>query len=545
MKLTVAQVLSKFLKEADVAHVFGVSGHSVFDITDAMYVEPGIEFVPAQIELCASYMANSYAVAGRRLGACLGSSGAGVTNLVTGVAEAHKESTPLLVLGSDVDRDVSGKGASSWHEVPQAEIMQPITKLSRTLREPAQVFDFLLEAHRQATTCRTGPVYLGFPRDVQVAEIDVPEQPWIVPAPAAPAPDSALITHAADDLAAARAPLIIAGGGAYWSGAEKEVRRLAELLGAPVGTPHSKKGLLSERHPLALGTLGFGSYPFAEQAAQESDVILAVGTTFSEGLTQGFGHRVIPEAARIIHVDLDSSEIGKTYPVHLAIVGDAKQVLSALIGELERRGFPKAAPSPRLERIAREKEEWQQETARRGSVAEGPITHWHIYHALREVVPDETVIVGAGCTGEILSRLLATTPVVQSGDFRAIGHALSSAIGVKLALPDKPVVAISGDGSFMMELQELATAVRMGRQIPLLVVDNAAYGNMKRDQVRHYGGRVTGTELLIPNLCELARSFGVRGMRVERPAELRAAIQQTVSAGGPALLDIACPIEGL
>lgn len=546
MKLTVADVLAKFLKEASIEYVFGVAGHPLFAITDALYREPGIDLVPSQMEVTGAYMANGYAVAGRRSSACIASAGPGVTNLVTGAAEAFKESTPLFVLGADVENRVAHKGASSWHELPQAEIMAPITKLSRTLRDPAQVFETLQEAHRAALSGRAGPVYLGFPPGVQATEIDVPDRPWLAAMPPVPSADPSAIEQAAAELAQAKAPLIIAGGGVYWANAGKQVGQIAEALNAPVGTSHTAKGVLSEEQAHAIGSLGFGAYPFADGCAQEADVILAVGTTFSEAMTRGYGHRVIPEGARIIQIDLDPAEIGKSYPVQVSIVGDALQALTALQDALRQRPQQHGAErQARMERIRREKAEWFAELARRGSTTEGPITHAHIVHAVQQVVQKDAVLIAAGCTGEIVSHAIATAPVYESGDFRAIGHGLASGIGIKLAVPERQVITMTGDGSFMMELSELATARRTGLPLVVLVVNNSAYGGMKRDQIRNYGGRIIGTELCLPKFQQLAESFGIFGRRVERPAELEPALQAAMGAGGPALIDVVCPVQGI
>jgi acetolactate synthase-1/2/3 large subunit len=546
MKLTVSHLLARFLHEAHVEYIFGVSGHPLFSITDAIYQEPGIDLVPAQMELPGAYMANAYAAAGRRLGACLGSAGPGVTNLLTGVAEARKESVPLIAIGADVDAAVSGRGASSWHELPQAEVMAPVTMLSRTLRDPGCVLEALQEAHLVAVSGRKGPVYLGFPPDVQEAEVEVPDQPWIGPATAPLAADAAAIERAAAALAAAAAPVIITGGGVHWSQAEAEILQLAELLDAPVANPHAHKGILPETHPNVVGVAGYGSYPFADAFVKEADVILAVGLTFSEGMTYGYRHRLIPEGASIVQIDIDAGEIGKIYPVHSGLVGDAKQTVASLMTALQ--GKPQANPEERRARLRRlrdQKAEWFAEIARRGSMGSGPITHWHVEHAVRQALPADAMVVAAGCTGDILSHFVAPAPVYQSGDFRAIGHGLSSAIGIKHALPNRKVVSITGDGSFMMELSELATAARTGYPDLLVIIDNAAYGGMKRDQIRHHGGRIIGTELLLPNLPALAKAFGLYGRRVSDPGELPAVIEEALAHPGPAVIDAVVPVEGI
>ncbi len=542
MKSTVARLIVQFFKEAGVRHIFGVSGHSVFDITDALYGDPEIRFVPAMHEGPAAYMAASYAKAKRGLGVCLASAGAGATNLLTGIAYAYKESIPLIALSSDVRSREAGKGASSWHEIPQREMFAPVTKMSVTLTGESAL-DSLREAVRLATTGRKGPVYIGVPRDVQTLEVELPEPPWLPQPPPPPAPDVAAVERAAEELNEAAAPVIIAGGGVYWAGAEAELKELAEILGAPFATTPSHKGLVSEEHPLSLGVLGFGAFPFANSFCLESDLVLAVGATFSEALTLGYGSKVIPEGARIVQVDNDRSEIGKIYPVRHAVVGDAKTVLSELINRLKRSERRKN--SARLERLAREKCAWREKLEAHDYGAEGPIDQWHIYRALKEVMPEETIVVGAGGTTELVRRFIAPAYVYHSGDFRAIGAGLATSIGLALAFPGRPVACVTGDGSFMLETQEMAAAAAWKLPISIIVVRNSAYGNMKRDQIRHWGGRVIGTELHLPDLCALAAAYGVEAQRVERPAELPPAIKRSLALGIPCLLDVVCPIEGI
>lgn len=544
MRLSVARLIVQFLKATGVRHIFGLSGHSIFPITDALYSEPDIKFVPVMHELSAAYMAVGYARATRKLGVCLASSGGGATNLLTGIAYAFKESCPVIALAADVSSDVAGKGASSWHEVPQEEMFRPITKLSVTLKDSHEVVERLREAARLAVTGRKGPVYLGIPCDLQSVEVDLPASPWLGETAQPPAPDMAAVEKAAKELEEANAPIIIAGGGVYWARAEEELKELAELLSIPFATTPSHKGLVSEDHPLSLGVLGFGAFPFANKISAESDLVLAVGVTFSEGLTLGYGTKVIPAAARIIQADLDPREIGKSYPVYLPIVGEAKAVLSALIEAIKRRGAGTKNPS-RLESIARDRNLWREQLLARAYEAGEPIDQWHLYRALREATDEQAIIVGAGGTAELLRRFIARAYVYHSGEFRVIGHGLSTSIGLALAFPSRPVVCVTGDGSFMLESQEMATAAALGLPVAIIVIRNSAYGNMKRDQIKHYGGRVIGTDLHLPDLCALAASYGIAAERVERPPDLVPAIKRSLGLKRPALLDVVCPIEGL
>jgi acetolactate synthase-1/2/3 large subunit len=544
MKISVARLIVKFLKEAGVPYLFGLSGHSIFPITDALYSEPDLRFIPVMHELSAAYMTAAYAKGTRTLGVCTASAGAGVTNLLTGIAYAHKESIPVIVLAADVSRRHAGKGASSWHEIPQREMFEPITKMSVTLENAEQAVDTLRKALNEVTTGRKGPVYIGIPRDIQEQEVEAPGSGWLETVRPIVEPDQDALDQAAAELQKATAPIIIAGGGVYWSKAEAELRELAELLSIPFGTSPSHKGLISEDHPLSLGVLGFGAFPFANRFCHESNLIIAVGLTFSEGLTLGYGDKVIPAGARIIHVDSDPRELGKIYPAHLSILGDAKAVLRGLIARLRNTGVEKKNLS-RVGKLGEEKNSWHEKIFAYADEGQGPINQWHVYRTLKEALSEDEVVVGAGGTAELMRRFVAPSYAYHSGEMRAIGFGLSTSIGLSLALPSRPVVCVSGDGSFMLENQELATAAALKLPISIIVVRNDAYGNMKRDQIRHHEGRVIGTDLYLPDLCALAASYNIEAERVAEPSALTPAVKRALAARKPVLLDVICPIEGI
>ncbi len=544
MKISVARLIVKFLKEAGVPYLFGLSGHSIFPITDALYAEPDLGFIPVMHELSAAYMTAAYAKGTRTLGVCTASAGAGVTNLLTGIAYAYKESIPVIVLAADVSRRHAGKGASSWHEIPQREMFEPITKMSVTLQNAEQAVDTLRHALNEATTGRKGPVYIGIPRDIQEQEVEAPGSGWLETIRPIVEPDQGALDQAAEELQKASAPIIIAGGGVYWSRAEEELRELAELLLIPFGTSPSHKGLISEDHPLSLGVLGFGAFPFTNPFCLESDLILAVGVTFSEGLTLGYGDKVIPAGARIIQVNLDPRELGKIYPAHLPILGDAKAALRGLIAWLRKARVQKKNPS-RLDKLREEKHSWHEKIFAYAHEGQGPINQWHVYRALKETLSEDEVVVGAGGTAELMRRFVTPSYAYHSGEMRAIGFGLSTSIGLSLAFPSRPVVCVSGDGSFMLESQELATAAALKLPISIIVIHNDAYGNMKRDQIKHHGGRVIGTELYLPDLCALAGSYNIEAERVAQPQALLPAMKRALAARKPILLDVICPIEGI
>jgi acetolactate synthase-1/2/3 large subunit len=444
-----------------------------------------------------------------------------------------------------VNTEKLGRDRASWHGVPQEEIFRPITKLSTTLHKSEDILRTLHRATMEALSGRMGPVYLGIPRDLQVHEVEVPSPPWPMPhRTTRSAVDAALLDRAADELTAAKAPIIILGGGAHWSDCGDDVRELAELLQAPLGTTPHLKGMVSEEHPLSVGVLGFGAFPFANPTCAASDVVLAIGTTFSEALTLDYRHRVIPRDARIVQIDLDPAEIGRNYPVQVGIVADARVTVRALIERVRGRPVP-TERRERAEKLAAEKAAWRVELARRGAPDGGVITPWHVYHALKTTIHPRARLVIDGEGNEFTARFFAEAPIYSGGDLRAIGHGVSSAIALKQAEPERPVACLSGDGAFMMEVGELATATREGLPIPFIIIRNNAYGNMKRDQVRTYDGRVIGTDLLIPDLLAYGQSLDMQVQRAEQPAQLAGAFKSAFSAPGPSLVDVVCPIEGL
>ena len=544
MKISVAQLIVQFLEEIKVPYLFGLSGHSIFPLIDALYGAANVKFIPAMHELSAAYMAAAYAKGTRTLGACTASAGAGVTNLLTGIAYAYKESIPVIVLAADVSRHHAGKGASSWHEIPQREMFEPVTKSSVTVENAAQAVDALRRALNEATTGRRGPVYVGIPRDTQVQEIEAPGSGWLATVATIQDPAPAVLDQAAEELQKASAPVIIGGGGVYWSRAEEELRELAELLSAPFATTPSHKGLISEDHSLSLGVLGFGAFPFANSFCLDSDVILAVGVTFSEGLTLGYGNKVIPARAEIIQIDSNPRQLGKIYPAHLSVLGDAKAVLRGLIARL-RRAKVQNENLPRLDKLKAEKNDWHEKILAYAYERPGPINQWHVYRALKEASGEDAIVVGAGGTAELIRRFVAPSYVYHSGEMRAIGFGVSTAVGLSLAFPSRPVACVTGDGSFMLEAQELATVAALKLPISIIVIRNDAYGNMKRDQIKYHGGRVIGTDLHLPDLCGLAASYGIDAERVEQPRTLLPAVKRALAIRKPVLLDVVCPIEGI
>lgn len=327
MKVSGADIVVEYLKAEGVPHVFGVVGSSILDLMDSLARSPEIRYIQTQHEQAAACMADGYARVTGRPGVCVATVGPGATNLLGGVAQAYLESSPVIAMCGEVHTLHYGKGASNFHEIEQVLVFRPVTKLSVRIERTDRLVEILSKAFRVATNGRKGPVYLGLPRDVQKNRVEAPE----IPPPGRLRPegvvrgDAAQIQRAVELLLAASRPVLLAGGGIRWARARDAVIELAECLGIPMAITH--KGLIPEDHPLCVGMIGTTGCPVAVETMQESDLILALGCTFSQVATGSYGHQMIPAKAKIIHVDLDPAEIGKNYPVELGIVGDARAVV--------------------------------------------------------------------------------------------------------------------------------------------------------------------------------------------------------------------------
>ena len=532
----VADALVEYLSSRGVENIFGVLAHTSFAIGDAIARRPHMKLINAQHEGGAGNMALGYARVTKKPAVCLVSAAGGATNIVTAVAQAHKESVPLFVVSSDIDTAAYSKGRySSFHGMEHVRLFQPITKQSARLERIEELGPLMDSLYRQTTRGRQGPVFLIVPEDLQHAAL--PEPLSFAPSaePVAPAMDAGAAKAAVDLLLEAKTPVVLAGTGVDWANARDEVRELAELLALPVAVSYTGKGVFPENHPLALGCLGFGSRPYSRKFFQEADLILALGATFSEGTTMRFGHEIIPDKAKIVQIDTDPDELGRNYPSALSITADAKVALRAIIDEVKKRQA-KPANGSRAQAIKQAKDAWRNDVEQKP--ANQGLTYESVMKALNELLTGNEILTTSGMTGDTLRGIDAVNPIVHAGEFRAIGTALATAMGVKLGRPDARAICVTGDGSFMMEQQELATAAYHKIPIFVLILRNNAYGGMKRDQMKTYGGRIIGTELFIPDLPKLAELYGAKGFSVTKKEELKPVFQQALASDEFVVVDV-------
>ncbi|MCG9967433.1 biosynthetic-type acetolactate synthase large subunit [Pelotomaculum terephthalicicum JT] len=528
MNYSGAEILIKSLEAENVDTIFGYPGGQVLPIYDALY-DADIRHILCRHEQGAAHAADGYARATGRPGVCLATSGPGATNLVTGIANAHMDSVPLVAITGQVPWSLLGR--DSFQEADITGITLPITKHSYLVRDPSELARIVKEAFYIATTGRPGPVLIDIPKDVSstVNEYIVPEElhlPGYKPVSEA---DSWQVVEAAKAIAASERPVIYAGGGVIISGAHEELLRFAELLMAPVATTLMGLGGFPGTHPLSLGMLGMHGTKYANFAVCECDLLIAVGARFDDRVTgklETFAHE-----AKVIHIDIDPAEIGKNVRVDIPVNGDVKIVLKQLMNVLQ----------PRLGEAWREKiQMWKKEY---------PID----FCDNRELKPQAVIREiyrqtggDARITTEVGQHQMWTAQYytfskprsfISSGGLGTMGYGMPAAIGVQAGCPGDTVFDIAGDGSIQMNIQELCTAVNYELPINVAVMDNGFLGMVRQWQELFYNRRYSQTKLFNPDFVKLAEAYGAEGFRVTKRSELAPVLEQAIRSSKPVMID--------
>jgi acetolactate synthase-1/2/3 large subunit len=487
-------------------------------------------------EAGAGHAAEGYARATGRAGVALATSGPGATNLVTAIADAHMDSVPTLFITGQVKTAL--RGTDAFQEADVIGITQPIVKHSIAVERPDDIAQAVLDALELATTGRPGPVLIDLPADVAAAPArDATHEPHLPGHRPRTRPNGRQVRWAAQAIAAARRPVLYAGGGVVQAGGADELTTLARVAGLPVTTTLMALGCFPASDPQWLGMLGMHGTRVANWAMDEADLIVAVGARFDDRVTGALEH--FAPHAKIIHIDIDATEIGKNVPVHIPIVGDAKLALEALLGQLEKL-------RPEYGRLA----EWW-----------GRIDGWRAAHPARTPEPFDGCVAPETALDALAAQLgdaLVTTDVGQhqmwaanrlafdaprrwitSGGLGTMGFGLPAALGAQAARPDATVVCVSGEGSFLMNVQELATAVEEALPVKVLLLDNASLGMVRQQQDLFWGGRRHAVDLgASPDWELLARAFGVAARSIGEPDEVEDAVAETLAEDGPALLHV-------
>jgi len=531
MKLNGAQILWECLVREGVEVVFGITGGAVLPIYDEMPKYP-IHHVTMRHEQAAAHAADGYARATGKVGVCLATSGPGATNLVTGIATAQMDSSPIVAITGQVA--TSALGTDGFQEVDTTGITLPITKHNYLITNVRDLARSVREAFYIARTGKPGAVLIDIVKDAQQAEceFEYPEQVYLPGYRPHVRGNQRQIKQAAEMINAAQRPVIIAGRGVLIAHAEEELRTLAEKAHIPVVTTLLGKSALPETHPLCLGMGGMHGEAYANLAMQEADLIFGIGTRFDDRLTSTAS--TFAPKAKVIHADIEPAEISKRIRVDVPIVGDARNVLQALLPLVHE-----AEHTEWLECIAK----WREDT----------LAHDILWQETDELVPQYVIrtIWEATC-GEALmvtdvgqnqmweaQYYLHNRPrgLISSGGLGTMGFALPAAIGVAMGRPDCRVWVVAGDGGFQMTLQELATVVQEKLPLKIAILNNGFLGMVRQWQELFYNKNYSGSPLLGPDFVKLAEAYSIPGLRVTKKEEVVEAVQRAEAMEGPVLID--------
>ncbi len=539
-KLSGAEIVVEELKNEGVEVAFGIPGGVLLDLYEVLYSEDSIRHILMRHEQCAAHAADGYARVSGKTGVCIATSGPGATNLVTGLANASMDSVPVVALTGQVP--TAAIGSNAFQEASTFTITMPVTKHNFLVKRTVDLPKVIHNAFHIANTGRKGVVLIDLPKDVLATRTEIALHPKETFAGYKPniKPNRVQIKKAVEAMVNAERPLILAGGGVISADASEELRYLAEFLGAPVVTTLLGKGAIPETHPFSLGMAGMHGRIYANRAINECDVLLAIGTRFSDRLTGWLLDQFAPEAT-MIHVDIDAAEINKNIPVDIPIQGDAKLALAELIHWLERRKNACASESVWTQRIK------EMHAACEDCIndvwREGTSLSDRFIKELNRILDDDVIVtteVGQ-CQMYAAHYYMTRKPrtFISSGGLGTMGFGFPAAIGAKVAAPDTRVVDIAGDGSFLMTCQDLATCVENDIPVVVCIYHNRYLGMVRQWQELFFGKKYSHTGLgVTPDFVKLAEAFGAYGERVEKTEDLRDALRNAFASGKPAVIDM-------
>ncbi len=533
-RMSGAEALVEALKKQKVNVIFGIPGGATIPIYDVLYDTGDIRHILMRHEQCAAHAADGYARASGKIGVCMATSGPGATNLVTGIANAYMDSSPIVAFTGQVPRSLIGKDA--FQETDIVGIATPITKYAFQVLKASEIPQIVKKAFYIASSGRPGPVLVDLPKDTQVEvdEIDFDDDIEIPGYRPNYEPHPIQVEKAADLLANAERPVIISGGGVIASGASSELVAIAELLLAPVATTLMGKGSIPENHPLSLGLLGMHGTIASNLIASDADVLLAVGMRFSDRTT-GNVEKFCPNA-KIIHIDIDTAEIGKNLEPSIPIVADAKRALKALYERLSKifKKKDRSAWMNRIEDLKRQHEEMSEKSG---------VSPPRLMKELRKLLPAEAIITTEVGQNQMWAALYlkAYKPrtFISSGGLGTMGFGFPASLGAKVACPDVPVVDIAGDGSFLMTEQDLASSVTEKIPVIVIIMDNRFLGMVAQWQRLFYDRRYSSINLgKTPDFVKLAEAFGAQGIYAGSLSEFKKAVQTALKSDVTTVIDV-------
>jgi len=522
-----AELFIKCLENEGVEYIFGIPGEENLDVMDAL-LDSSIQFITTRHEQGAAFMADVYGRLTGKAGVCLATLGPGATNLVTGVADANMDHAPLVAIAGQASTHRLHKES---HQVLDLQLMfQPITKYSSRLLTPDIISEVVRKAFKVAQTEKTGACFIEFPENI--AEMDVDDVPLAVKQPSIPEPPGEKVEQAAALISNAKHPLILAGNGVVRNRAWAQLADFAERLHIPVANTFMAKGVIPFKHPMALGSAGLQANDYVSCGFNKADVIICIGYD----LVEYHPYLWHPSKDRIIiHIDQSPAEVDAYYPIKVGVVGDIKHSLLRIM----------ALASPATGNTMR---------ALRDALIEDmnsfrddyrvPMKPQKIIWDLRTAMAMEDIAISdVGAHKMWMSRMfrceLPNTCLISNG-FASMGIAVPGAIGAKLAYPDRNVVAVTGDAGFMMNSQEIETALRLNTPIVILIWNDSAYGLIEWKQMDQFG-RKSHIDFRNPDFVRYAESFGARGYRIEHGEELLPTLKKALADKTVSIID--CPVD--
>jgi len=530
--MTVAELLVRCLENEGVRFLFTLPGEETLGLMDAL-TDSSIRLIVTRHEQGAAFMADVYGRLSGKAGVCLSTLGPGATNLMTGIGDAFLDRAPLVAITGQAS--LSRRHKESHQYIDVMSMFKPVTKWSTSIPKSEVTPEAVRKAFKIAQTEKPGPTHLELPEDVADENIESAGAvtPLLVQAPVMPEPAPSQVARAAQIIAGAKRPVILAGNGVIRGGASDEVRRFARRLQIPVLHTFMAKGVLPDSDPLSLYTLGLQIRDYAAIVMEQADVVLALGYDFVEYAPCFWNPQ---RDKRIVHMDVSPAEVDEHYIAEVGVLGDLRLSLDLLGSKLTtfHPSWVRDARAIVLDGFEAELSE----------AASWPIRPQHLIRELRAALgPDDVVICDVGAHKLWMARMFpcdAPNSCIISNGFAAMGIGVPGAIAAKLLFPRRRIVAVTGDGGFLMNSQELETAVRLELPIVILVWRDNGYGVIRWKQQLRYG-RTSGVELGNPDLVRFAKSFGAAGYRVTDPTELPSMLREALEANVPAVID--CPIE--
>jgi acetolactate synthase I/II/III large subunit len=539
VKKTGSQILLECLQLEGVDTVFGYPGGTVINIYDDLMNSP-IRHILTRHEQAAVHAADGYARATGKVGVAIATSGPGATNTITGIATAYMDSIPLVVITGQVPTPLIGNDA--FQEADMIGITRPITKHSYLVKDIKDLARIIKQAFYIARTGRPGPVLIDLPKDVQIAstKFEYPETVELRGYKPTYSGNLRQVEKAVKMILAARKPVVYVGGGATLSDSSQELRTFAEAIQAPVTTTLMGMSSFPKRHPLSLGMLGMHGTYYANMAVTNSDLLIAIGARFDDRVTGKIA--TFAPHAKIIHVDIDPTSIKKNVRVDLPIVGDLKDVLQKMVKKIAEQGEEIAKLVAETAPWRAEIEGWKEQHPMSYKYSDTIIKPQFVIEKLRELSSEDAII-----TTEVGQHQMWTAQFfdfsrprtfLTSGGLGTMGFGLPSALGAQAAFPDRQVIDVSGDGSFQMNSQELATLVQYRLPVKIVILNNNFLGMVRQWQQLFFNKRYSQTCMELPiDFVKLAEAYGAVGFRATKPDEVEDVIRKAMETPGPVIME--------